>query len=317
MILAGIDIGTNTLRLLVAETGRDSFQVLCEDRKITRLGQELDRGGMLTREAMDRSLKALESFSRDIRHHAALQTAVIGTSALRIAKNAASFISDVKEKTGLEIRVITGEEEARLTLAGVFRVLKGFKGLRNDTLESALVVDIGGGSTEIIAVHAPKKPTMASLPLGAVYLTDRFIKNDPPEPVEIASLRRAIGAILEQHAGWFKAGPGTVFIGTAGTITTLAAMDLELEEYDPDKINCHPLTREAVNAIVRTLSTTPIPERRTMPGLEAGREDIILAGAVVTQEIMKKFGCATMIVSDWGLREGIVLDLYERLNEED
>jgi exopolyphosphatase/guanosine-5'-triphosphate,3'-diphosphate pyrophosphatase len=313
MILAGIDIGTNTLRLLVAETGPDSFHEIYADRKVTRLGQDLDRRGMLTPEAEDRSLKVLCDFAENIQRHAAIQTAVIGTSALRNASNAASFVEEVKKKTSLDIRIITGEEEARLTLIGVSLTLKGCGGLQSDALESALIIDIGGGSTEIIVTHPVEEPTMASLPLGAVYLTERYVQNDPPTPAEIALLRRAVKDILEQHGGMMKAGPGKTLVGTAGTITTLAAMDLRLAEYDPGKINGHILARETVNAIVRKLSASTLDERRTLPGLEAGREDIILAGAVVTQEVMEWFGFTTMLVSDWGLREGIVLDLYEKI----
>jgi exopolyphosphatase/guanosine-5'-triphosphate,3'-diphosphate pyrophosphatase len=313
MILAGIDIGTNTLRLLVAETGPDSFHEIYADRKITRLGQGLDQKGMLTREAEERSLIVLKDFAGNIRRHAALHTAVIGTSALRSASNAATFIEEVHNKTGLDIRVISGEEEARLTLVGVSRTLEGSEGLQGDVLESAIVIDIGGGSTEIIMTHPARAATMASLPLGAVYLTDRYIKSDPPKPAEIALLRHAVRDNLEQCGSMMIPGPAKTLVGTAGTITTLAAMDLRLAEYDPGKINGHVLARETVNAIVQQLSVSTLKERRSLPGLEPGREDIILAGAVVTGEIMERFGFSTMIVSDWGLREGIVLDLYEKI----
>jgi exopolyphosphatase/guanosine-5'-triphosphate,3'-diphosphate pyrophosphatase len=313
MILAGIDIGTNSLRLLVAETGPDSFHEIYADRKVTRLGQDLDRRGMLSREAEERSLKVLEDFAGKIRRLAALHTAVIGTSALRNASNASPFIEEVRTRTGLDIRIISGEEEARLTLVGVSRTLKGNRGLPGDALESAIVIDIGGGSTEIIMTHPAREPSMASLPLGAVYLTDRYIKNDPPKPAEIALIRHAVKDNLEQCDGMMISGPVKTLVGTAGTITTLAAMDLKLAEYDPGKINGHILARGTVNAIVRQLSVGTLKERRSLPGLEAGREDIILAGAMVTGEIMERFGFSTMLVSDWGLREGIVLDLYERL----
>jgi exopolyphosphatase/guanosine-5'-triphosphate,3'-diphosphate pyrophosphatase len=268
---------------------------------------------MLTREAEERSLKALGDFAEKIRRHAALHTAVIGTSALRNASNAAPFIEEVKKKTGLVIKVITGEEEARLTFAGVVQALKGSGGQHTDALDSAFIMDIGGGSTEIIVTHPAEETTIASLPLGAVYLTDRYLKNDPPTPAETALLRRAVKDILEEHDEVMKPGPGKAFIGTAGTITTLAAMDMRLAKYDPDKINGHILSRETVSAIVRKLTASTLKERRSIPGLEAGREDIILAGAIVAQEVMKRFGFTTMVVSDWGLREGIVLDLYEKI----
>ena len=154
---------------------------------------------------------------------------------------------------------------------------------------------------------------MTSLPLGAVTLTERYLKNDPPTAEEMELLRRAVRDVVEQQRRLLKTEPPGAFVGTAGTITTLAAMDLSMAEYDPEKINGHILTRETVNEIVRSLRTRTLEERRSLPGLERGREDIILAGAVVAQEIMELSGVTTMMVSDGGLREGIVLDLYERL----
>ncbi len=316
MILAGIDIGTNTLRLLVAETGPDSFREITSDRIITRLGRDLDRKGMFSREAGEMSLKALVRFAETIRSHAVVHTAVVATSALRMASNAAVFVDEVKHKTGLDIRVITGEDEARLTLAGVARALKGPGAVNDGPLESALVIDIGGGSTELIMTRTGAGPVLASLPLGAVYLTDRFIKNDPPTPTEMELLRNNIKDILDQHDGLMKPGQCKSFVGTAGTITTLAAMDLGLAEYDPDKINRHTLTRETIDAIVQKLAASTLAERRTMPGLETGREDIILAGVVIAQEIMERTGFTKMVVSEWGLREGIVLDLYEQVRRD-
>jgi exopolyphosphatase/guanosine-5'-triphosphate,3'-diphosphate pyrophosphatase len=312
MILAGIDIGTNTLRLLVAETGPDAFQEIYADRKVTRLGQDLDQKGMLSHEAENRSLKVLDDFAEKSRHYAALHTEAIGTSALRSASNAATFIKDIKNRTGLDIRVITGKEEARFTLIGVVRALKGRGTGNRNPLESAFVIDIGGGSTEIILTRAGEEPSLASLPLGAVYLTDRYLKNEPPTAKEMEQLKCVVKDTLEQHDAITKSGTGGTFIGTAGTITTLAAMDLSLSEYDADKINGHILTKRTVDSIVRKLAASTLEERRAIPGLEQGREDIILAGAVVAQEIMERFGFTTMLVSDWGLREGIVLDLYER-----
>jgi exopolyphosphatase/guanosine-5'-triphosphate,3'-diphosphate pyrophosphatase len=318
MILAGIDIGTNTLRLLVAETGPDSFREIYADRKITRLGQDLDLNGMLTSEAQDRALKALGDFSEQIRRHAALQTAAIGTSALRNASNSSAFIHAVKKKTGIGIAVISGEEEARLTLLGVARTLTGDERQKQLTpLVSSLVIDIGGGSTEIITNRRDKAPVIISLPLGAVYLTERCIKHDPPIAEEVTHLRRMVREELDRYSAMIQPDPAGMLIGTAGTITTLAAMDQRLDGYDPARINRSVLTRDSIDKIVDTLSMSSLVERRTIRGLEPGREDIILAGAVILQEIIRRFGFTSMLVSDWGLREGIVLDLYEKIVKQD
>jgi exopolyphosphatase/guanosine-5'-triphosphate,3'-diphosphate pyrophosphatase len=195
---------------------------------------------------------------------------------------------------------------------GVARALSDVAG-KDGLPASSLVIDIGGGSTELIMTTPDRAPRSASLPLGAVYLTERFIKHDPPSLDEITLLRRAIKESLEEHSAGITPDPDAVFVGTAGTITTLAAMDQRLAQYDPDAINRYTMNRTVINEIVEKLCTSTLAQRRSFPGLERGREDIILAGAVVTQEIMKRFGFQTMIVSDWGLREGIVLDLYEKI----
>jgi exopolyphosphatase / guanosine-5'-triphosphate,3'-diphosphate pyrophosphatase len=317
MILAGIDIGTNTLRLLVAETGPDTFKELCSERRITRLGQDLDRTGMLSRDARQRSISALLDFRDDIRRHDVLHTAAIGTSALRKASNTLEFVDDVKKRIGLDIRVITGEEEARLTFLGVSRMLRGVhRATSDDRFRSSLVIDIGGGSTEIIMTRPGTEPEVVSLALGAVYLTERFIEHDPPSRDELELLRRTIRAELSVHDKVLGQDPAGDLVGTAGTITTLAAMEQKLTEYDPEKINRFLLTRKAIDGIVTVLSRSMLKERKKMPGLESGREDIILAGTIVAQEIMERYGHTMMIVSDWGLREGIIIDLYDKMNRE-
>jgi exopolyphosphatase/guanosine-5'-triphosphate,3'-diphosphate pyrophosphatase len=313
MILAGIDIGTNTLRLLVAETNRNTFQELFSARTITRLGQNLDRSGKLSPDAMERSCAALQDFSHAIKNHSALYTAVVGTSALRNASNSTEFIEKVKRSTDLSIRTIPGDEEARLTLLGVTQVLRQGAQVNDNPLQTALIIDIGGGSTECILTQPGRAPMIESLPLGAVYLTERFIKHDPPLPQEIESLRCAVNDIFDKQLVGMQPERTLLFVGTAGTITTLAAIDQRLREYEPDRINGHTMSRTSIDAIVEKLMSTSLQERRAIPGLENGREDIILAGSVITQELMKRFGFISMIVSDWGLREGIVLDLYEKV----
>ncbi len=313
MILAGIDVGTNSLRLLIAETSHDTFREIHSDRKITRLGQNLDRSGLLAEEARERTLLALEDFHAVIKHHGVQVTSAIGTSALRNAANSREFLAEAKRKTGLTIRVITGAEEARMTLMGVARSLKEIGGRRDNPLTASLVIDIGGGSTEIIVNRPGSEPLVDSLPLGAVYLTERFISCDPPSKAHIASLRSAVRKELDSRLSSMQPVPESIFVGTAGTITTLAAIDQGLERYDPGKINGYVLSRQAVDSIVEKLGRVRLDERRAIRGLEQGREDIIFAGAVVAQEIMARYGYRSMLVSDWGLREGIVLDLYEQI----
>jgi exopolyphosphatase / guanosine-5'-triphosphate,3'-diphosphate pyrophosphatase len=314
MILAGIDIGTNSLRLLIANVDRDSFREIYSDRRSTRLGQGLDRTGVLAREARDRSLNALGAFAESIHRCTALQVAAIGTSALRNASNTPDFIQEAKQSTGLAIDVITGEEEARLTLLGVahsLKVKRRGKSGRN-ALEKSLLIDIGGGSTEIIITDQGRANFVTSLPLGAVYLSERFIRHDPPAQHDIELMRSALRSEIVKVTKIRRPSRSSVFAGTAGTIATLVSMVQGLDKYDHERINGTVLERDSVDDIVDMLCRMTANERKSIRGLEVGREDIILAGAVVTQEIMKQFGYVSLMVSDWGLREGIVLDLYEK-----
>jgi exopolyphosphatase/guanosine-5'-triphosphate,3'-diphosphate pyrophosphatase len=273
---------------------------------------------MLTSEAQDRTLEALADFAEQIQRHAAIQTAAIGTSALRNASNSSAFIHAVKKKTGIGIQVITGEEEARLTLLGVAYTLTGDERLKKlNPFTSSIVIDIGGGSTEIIATRLGETPVIRSLPLGAVYLTERCIKHDPPLAEEVVLLRRMVKEELDRYSAMFQPDPAGMLVGTAGTITTLAAIDQGLDGYDPARINRSALTSDSIDRIVDTLSMSSLEQRRTIRGLEPGREDIIFAGAVILQEIIRRFGYASVLVSDWGLREGIVLDLYEKIANQD
>ena len=318
MILAGIDIGTNTIRLLVTDTSDTTHRELYSGRTITRLGQELERTGMLAPEAQERSLKAIGAFSQVIAGLSVDRIAAVGTSALRNAANAAEFIAAVRRRTGIEVSVIAGDDEAKLTLLGVRRALSPGKGGAEDPLASALVVDIGGGSTELIATSHGNVEIVTSIPLGAVYLTERFLRSDPPLRAEMDDLRRIVSTELDAwerkslRARGVRPSTFATVAGTAGTITTLAAMDQALTEYDPARINGYTLSRASLDRLVNLLSVSTLDARRQLAGLEAGREDIILAGAVVAQEIMDRCGARQMLVSDWGLREGIVFDLYEK-----
>jgi exopolyphosphatase/guanosine-5'-triphosphate,3'-diphosphate pyrophosphatase len=321
MILAGIDIGTNSLRLLIAETGTDAFRELYSARRTTRLGKDLDRTGRLSPDAMDRSFSVLSEFNAHIRRFSACQTSAIGTSALRNASNAHEFIAEAQRQTGIAISVISGEDEARLTLLGVRDALQGPEGPETDLMASVLVIDIGGGSTEFILTNGCSKPLVQSLPLGAVYLAERCVTTDPPALDEIAALRQAIRMELDRAEKRWPALPeGTgsrpvKLIGTAGTITTLAAMDQGMDRYDPARINGSILTRGAIDRIVQTLVRSALSERRTLAGLQPGREDIILPGAIIAQEIMERYAYGEMLVSDWGLREGIVADLSAKQSQ--
>lgn len=318
MILAGIDIGTNAIRLLVADVGDDHHRTLLASRTVARLGEDLDRTGRLSPAAQERALSVLCGFAERLAHLHPAGTAVVGTSALRRASNAPEFVAAVKTRCGFDLAVISGEEEARLTLIGVRRAL-GRGGAGTDDLSaSGVVTDIGGGSTELIVLRNGRVADVASYHLGAVYLTERCIVHDPPHAAELERIRSEVRTELD---AWererllplgIKAGDAGLLAGTAGTVTTLAAMDLRLTTYDQGRINGHRLNRASLDRIVDDLGRRSVTERRNLPGLERGREDIILAGAIIAQELMDRCRADAMLVSDWGLREGLLFDRYDK-----
>jgi exopolyphosphatase / guanosine-5'-triphosphate,3'-diphosphate pyrophosphatase len=314
VILAGIDIGTNTFRLLIAETVHGSLRELFADRRVTRLGQGLDRSGRIDAEAAERSVNVLLEFADAIRRHGVLHTSAIGTSALRNASNTRQFLATVKEHAGIDIRVVSGEEEARLTLLGVSHSLKG--AARDLSPVASCILDVGGGSTEVIVSRGEGDPVIVSLPLGAVYLTERFLVHDPPSGDELDRIRGVVREELDSRFGELRCAPSGLFIGTAGTVATLASIKMGLETYDPGRINGSVLTCDDIDEMIRALSRLTREERKTVRGLEPGREDIIIAGAVITREVMSRLHRISMLVSVWGLREGILLDLYEKLSRE-
>lgn len=319
MILAGIDIGTNTIRLLVAEVeGAAIVREVSSGRTITRLGEGLDRSAELSPHACSRSLAAVVAFAAQARLQGASRISAIGTSALRNASNAQQFVRSAREAAGVDVQIISGREEARLTLLGVAAALRARQA---DVLGgAAVVIDIGGGSTEVICREQGQRMRGSSLPLGAVYLTERYVRHDPPRAEEVEAIRAEISAELDRSGclgrGGCAARPGAL-IGTAGTITTLAAMAQGLAVYDPERINGYVLTRAAVDGLIRTIAGLTLAERGALKGLERGREDIVLAGALVAAEIMDRLTAASMTVSDGGLREGILLDLAAQIGTAD
>jgi exopolyphosphatase/guanosine-5'-triphosphate,3'-diphosphate pyrophosphatase len=321
--LAAIDIGTNTFRLLIAEVrnGPDkhnySFKEICSERIITRLGEGIHDSGHLNAEAIERGVNALKDFSRIIAANNVHKTSAIATSALRDADNSTEFIKQVKDKTGIEIEIISGEEEAGLTAAGIQ--------IDMDIPESSLILDIGGGSTELILFKNPPAPTLLkgknattllvrSFNLGVVYLADRYMENDPPSDNDLNKIKNDVSQKINKVAGPFKKliSDKTVLTGTAGTVTALAAMAQGLDRYEHSKIHNFKLTREKVKEIFSGIATVTSQERAKYIPFEPARLDIIVPGALILLRLMEIFGFTELTVSNYGLREGILIDLYNR-----
>lgn len=309
MRVAAIDLGTNTLRLLVGELGGvGGFRPVFAAQEITRLGQGLLPERELQPEPIRRNLAALLRFRVVAESHGASEVTVVGTSALREAKNREMFLARARRETGLEVRVISGEEEARLTLLGVRAGLGVARG-------RLLLMDIGGGSTEFVLAEGSEILATVSTGLGAVKLTEAYVKNDPPSAGDLDQVRGVVaGRVARVRAQELPGlGHGEILVGTAGTVTSLAALDLQLDPYDPERVNGHCLTRERVEGLIRELARLPLARRRKLPGLEPGRADVIVAGAVVCLTAMDSLGFTDITVSEGGLREGILLDRLARL----
>jgi len=308
--LAGIDIGTLTCRLLIADLPSDSsLKELRSDRRILRLGKGVDNTKQLSPAAMDRVIQSLREWREIIDGYHVDAITAVATSAVRDAANRAEFLDRVKREAGFDVEVITGDEEARRTLLGIRSGLPA-------GVADILALDIGGGSTEFILDRPGQKPTVRSIDVGVVRLTERFLTHDPPTDNEIREARD----LVAREAKAAVAGMGSLkeltFVGTAGTVTTLAAMAQRLPAYEPARIHNYILKLATVQHLERALLSRTKDERRGLPGLEAGREEVIAAGAIIIRTIMETLEEQECVVSDLGLREGVLIELATRMAEQ-
>lgn len=297
---AAIDLGTNTARLLIGRV--DPGQVirpLALKRIVTRLGGGFTREVGLSHDAKERTLIALREFADALREHGVVAVRAVATSAVRDAVNGLEFVSRVFRETGIRLEVIDGREEALLTLRGVIAGL----GREGDFM----VFDIGGGSTEYTLAKGSNPLFTRSLPLGVVRLTEGKTSMPAMEEKICRELEALYRATIAEGFASFPA--GATLVGTAGTATTMAALDLELSPYDPAKVQGHVLTREKIREMLdRLLPLTP-GQRLSLPGMEQGREDLIIAGILLTLKSMELFGFGSLTVSDTGILEGILLSI--------
>lgn len=298
---ATIDIGTNSVLLLVAERGDDGkFRPILERAEITRLGRGVDLHKKLDPAAMEDTLKVLEAFAADARAVGAQEIAATATSAARDASNGLAFLQAAAARAGLKVEIISGEEEARLSFAAALADF-GHQG-------PMVVLDIGGGSTEFIyGDSAGKIAFRHSFDVGSVRMTERFVRTDPPTRAERA-------ALVEHLAATFHALPQRLpnsrLIGVAGTVTTLLAVARGIEPYDGARVNGAELSRAEVDALTDRLCDLTLAQKRALPGLQPKRADVIAAGALVLQAAMAQLGLQAVTVSDRGLRWGLLADRF-------
>ncbi len=296
--LAAIDIGTNSILLLVLES-RDGHLHVLEDRcRIEGLGRGLDRTGRLDEAAIGRGLSALEEFAAAISAAGVTRTAIVGTQALREATNGTDFLSPATKILGTPVEVIGGRREAELA----FRAVSGsFPSLAHDRI---VVCDVGGGSTELTGASRGQIESLVSVPIGAVRMTERCLGADPPTNDQVAAMRAAIAKAFAAVTI-----PGGILVAVSGTATTLAAVELGIDPYDGGRVHGARLSIPAMRQQIAHYGSLPNEARKRIPGLHPKRADTIFAGATILEHVATAMGAPDLIVSDHGIRWGLAYEI--------
>ena len=303
-IRAAIDIGTNSTRLLVARVDDEQAKDLHREARVTRLGQDVHKNRVLADEAIKRTIHVLCDYKKIAQRFGAESVIIGATSAARDAQNIQQFIDEVKEQTGLEVRVLSAQQEAQLSFRGASDCIRaGFKPAPTRyPIPNTLVLDIGGGSTELIS-----PPLSFSKDIGSVRLTELFIKNDPPLAAELDEAAKYVEEVYKQPVEQIKKqSTGFQMIGVAGTITTLAALNLKLAVYEPEKIHCSMLGIESVEQIFERLKKLTTAERQAIKVIQPGRADVIVAGALILLALMKMLEVRELLVSETDILDGLL-----------
>jgi len=304
--LAAVDVGTNSVLLLVAQRTADgALRPVREEAEITRLGRGVDRTGLLSAEGMEATLEVLARFAALAREDGARALVVTATSAARDARNGDEFLTRAADRTGARVEILSGDEEARLSYLAVshdFAAEAGEAGL--------LAIDVGGGSTEFIHGRGPQVLFRRSLDIGSVRLTERCVRGDPPALAEQEAIRQLVRGALAT----LPAFPGEVRVGgVAGTVTSLFAIGHAIEPYDAARVQGGWLPLEEVVRVRTRLCALPLAERRVLPGMQPRRADVLPAGALLFETALAHLRASGARVSDRGLRWGILLDRWETL----
>jgi exopolyphosphatase/guanosine-5'-triphosphate,3'-diphosphate pyrophosphatase len=298
--VATIDIGTNTVLLLVAARDeRGQLVALQEEAEITRLGQGVDKTKRLAPEAIARTSAALLRYAGIVRAHGCTAVDVVGTSAMRDAGGSEELRALVQRELGVPARTISGDEEARLTFRGALSGLPRVEG-------PVVVFDIGGGSTEIVLGEGDEIRFATSVDIGSVRLTERLLHGDPPTAEELAA---ALEAARAAFAGLPRLDTAHAPVGIAGTMTTLAAVSMKMKTYDGARVHGSELGLASLTALVRDLASMPLEARRKVDGLEPKRADVIIAGGLVATAVLERLGKSSARISDRGVRWGLAESL--------
>jgi exopolyphosphatase/guanosine-5'-triphosphate,3'-diphosphate pyrophosphatase len=300
MRVAAIDLGTNSTRMLVADVRNGHVDELARRLVITRLGEGVDKRRRLLPLPVARVRNCLAGYRRESAQLGAERVLAVGTSALRDADNGEAFLGEIEWSYGFTTRLLSGEDEARLAFRGATagRRLSGH----------VLLVDIGGGSTELIAGGPGGVEFHASLDIGSVRLTERFLASDPPREAELRDLGTAVRSLLAERVPDRIRLSARAAIGVAGTITTLAALDLGLADYDAERTHGHRLSTGSAHDQLARLAALPLAERRLVPALEPERAPVIVAGAAILEEVLAYFELDAIEASERDLLHGVALD---------
>ncbi|MEU4508075.1 Ppx/GppA phosphatase family protein [Nonomuraea wenchangensis] len=313
MRVAAVDCGTNSVRLLIADVGDDQIDDVERRMEIVRLGQGVDRTGRLAPDALERTFKAMRGYQELIERHDASATRVVATSATRDAANREDFVAGVREIFGVEPEVVSGAEEAELSFTGATR---GLVRLSPETevpegpLPPYLVVDIGGGSTEFVVGERHAEAAL-SVDIGCVRLTERHLKDagDPPPARALEAVVADIEAALDRVEAEVPVRTAHTLVGLAGSVTTVAGIALALPAYEPERIHHARLSAGQVHEVTRRVLEMTHGERAALPVMHPGRVDVIGAGALILDRIVRRFAFSQVIVSEHDILDGIAWSL--------
>jgi len=296
-----VDIGTNSTRLLAADVAPEGVTVLDRESIVTRLGQGVDATGRLADEAMDRVRDALTQYRERLDALRTERDVAVLTSAVRDAANGPAFVDEVASRFGLRAQVLAGDEEARLTFLGATSERDP------DEPTAVVVIDIGGGSTELVEGHGRRMDFHVSTQAGVVRQTERHIKSDPPRHEELEALADDVRAVYAAAVPDDVRAPVDRAIAVAGTATSLAAIDLELDPYDPERVHGHTLMRGRIEELLARLAQMPLAERRKVTGLHPDRAPTIVAGCVLLIEALRLFGLQSVEISEHDILRGAAI----------
>jgi exopolyphosphatase / guanosine-5'-triphosphate,3'-diphosphate pyrophosphatase len=300
---AVVDIGTNSTRLLIADVGDHSIEERVRESTVTRLGEGVEATGRLGEEPQRRVFATLERYAAAIREQECDASAAVMTSAVRDASNGAAFSAAVRDRYGLEARTLSGDEEAAFTYAGATAARPP------DDPTELVVIDIGGGSTELVCGASGELAFHVSAQIGVVRHTERHVASDPPAPEELQALAADVDAGIAAVVPEEVRAKAQAAVAVAGTATSLAAIDLELERYDTTKVEGHVLSRPRLDELLERLAALPLAERREVTGLHPDRAPTIVAGVIVLSRALDAFGLTEVEVSDRDILWGVAIEI--------